>query len=393
VRRVVEALTMQVVVTGLGLISALGRGAAAHLDALTSGRSGLASLTLFDTPGLSVGPVGQVARLDDETSRCAALALMAARDALSGASFGDPGGIFVGTTTGGIFESEQHYLRHRGATGKDDRQLLRHHAAGVAADLLAARLGLSAERHTFSTACSSSANAIGMAAARVAAGLPWALAGGADSLCRLTLSGFHALKLLSADPCRPFDAQRRGLSLGEAAAFVLLEPLERARARGAMPLATVAGWGCTTDAYHVTSPHPEGRGALAAMRAALAEARVSPAEVDYVNAHGTATPANDVAESRALAHLFGVQTPLVSSTKGATGHTLGAAGALEAALCVLFLQEGFAPATVGLKDPDPALAVRHVPAQGLRQPLRTVLSNSFGFGGNNAALVLQRVAS
>lgn len=396
-----------VAITGIGLVSALGSGVEAHLSALRSGRTGLAPLTLFELPGMSVAPAGQVARhcLPDEpglgNGRSLNLALVAAREALATApdprsAVGGGGLLAVGTTTGGIYESEQHYLKHRGAVGREDRALLRHHAAGTVADGLALALGLSGERQTFSTACSSSANAIGFGAARVAHGAPWALVGGVDSLSRLTYCGFHSLKLLSEAPCRPFDLERRGLSLGEAAAFLLLEPTERAQARGVTLWGEVAGWGCTADAHHITSPHPEGLGALAAMRAALSDAGLRPSEIDYVNAHGTATPANDLAEGRALSALFdGLppnERPWVSSTKGATGHTLGAAGALEAAFCMLALSAGFAPPTVGLRHPDPAFPLRHVPIQGAHAELRVALSNSFGFGGNNAALVLTRAA-
>ena len=258
------------------------------------------------------------------------------------------------------------------------------------ADFLATALNVAAERYTFSTACSSSANAVGFGASLVEEGAPWALVGGVDSLCRLTYCGFHALKLLSNEPCRPFDSNRRGLSLGEGAAFLLLEKDERAKDRGAPILGYVGGWGCSSDAYHVTAPHPEGRGAAAAMRAALADAGISPSEVDYVNAHGTATDANDRAEAIALEAVFQAPGPLTSSTKGATGHTLGAAGAIEAVISVLSLSAGYAPATIGMKNPDPQLRIRHVPAGGVSAPLGVVLSNSFGFGGNNAALVLMR---
>jgi 3-oxoacyl-(acyl-carrier-protein) synthase len=211
-----------------------------------------------------------------------------------------------------------------------------------------------------------------------------------DALSRLTYAGFHSLKLLSSTACRPFGQGRTGLSLGEGAAFLLLESEERARKRGARILGSVAGWGCTADAYHITAPHPEGLGAIAAMRAALEDAGLSPKDVDYVNAHGTATPANDRAESFALGTVFGGEVPLTSSTKGATGHTLGAAGAIEAVYCVLALQAGFAPASIGLTEPDPELRVRHVPAGGVEGPLKVALSNSFGFGGNNTALVITR---
>ncbi len=382
-----------VAITGLGIVSGLGVGAATHLTALRAARSGLRPLSLFSLPGLPTLPVGEV----DEgliggqhASRSVALALVAARQAVADhALFGD-GLVAVGTTTGGIQESEQHYLRHRGQEGRSDRQLLKHHPAGAITDVLASEFALGGERQTFSTACSSSANAIGYGAACIRQGKPWALVGGVDSLCRLTYAGFNSLKLLSSEPCRPFDLHRQGLSLGEGAAFLLLEDEDRARSRGASILARVTGWGCTSDAHHMTAPHPEGRGALEAMTAALGDAGVEASEVDYVNAHGTATPANDRAEALALAALFKAPGPLVSSTKGATGHTLGAAGAMEAVFCALALGAGFAPSTTGLIEPDPFLPLRHVPPGGLVAPLEIALSNSFGFGGNNTTLVFAR---
>jgi len=379
-----------VAITGLGVVSGLGLGTEVHLDALRTGRRGLRPLSLFslpELPALHVGEVDEALVSGQHPSRSIALALLAARQALAHQLLSGSGVVAVGTTTGGILESEQHYLRHRGQEGRADRELLTHHPAGAIADVLASELGLSGERHTFSTACSSSANAIGYGAACIRQGKPWALAGGVDSLCRLTYTGFHALKLLSSEPCRPFDVNRSGLSLGEGAAFVLLEDEERARSRGASVLARVAGWGCTADAHHMTAPHPEGLGALAAMKAALADAGVEASEIDYVNAHGTATLANDRAEGLAVRALFQSPGPLVSSTKGSTGHTLGAAGAMEAVFCVLALGAGFAPATAGLSKPDPLLSFRHVPPGGMVAPLRVALSNSFGFGGNNATLV------
>lgn len=379
-----------VAITGLGIVSGLGLGADVHLKALRATRTGLRPLSLFSLPGLPSLPVGEVDSSVVEgkhPSRSIALALLAARQAIAQKAPSGSGLVAVGTTTGGILESEEHYLRHRGQEGRADRESLRHHPAGAIADVLASELGLQGMRQTFSTACSSSANAIGYGAACIRQGRPWALVGGVDSLCRLTYAGFHALKLLSTEPCRPFDESRRGLSLGEGAAFLLLEDENSARGRGASVLARVTGWGCTADAHHMTAPHPEGRGALAAMTAALQDAGVEASEVDYVNAHGTATPANDRAEALALAALFEAPGPLVSSTKGSTGHTLGAAGAMEAVFCVLALQAGFAPATAGMTHPDPTLPLRHVPPGGVVTPLRVALSNSFGFGGNNATLV------
>ncbi len=382
-----------VAITGLGIVSSLGCGTQRHLESIRAGRCGLRPLTLFDTKGLPPSPVGEVEEpwlREVQGHRSISLALNASRQAIGAADLDLPGVISIGTTTGGIFESEQHYLKFRGGEGSSDRAMLKHHSAGTIADLLAVSLNIAAERYTFSTACSSSANAVGFGASLVQQGAPWALVGGVDSLCRLTYCGFHALKLLSNAPCRPFDSDRQGLSLGEGAAFLLLEKDQRAKDRGAPILGYVGGWGCSSDAYHVTAPDPEGRGAVAAMRAALADAYISPSEVDYVNAHGTATPANDRAEAIALEAVFQGSRPLTSSTKGATGHTLGAAGAIEAVICVLSLSAGYAPATVGLKNLDPQLHIRHVPAGGVSARLSVALSNSFGFGGNNAALVLVR---
>lgn len=383
-----------VAITGIGMISALGRGLASHSEGLRRGTTALTPLTLFQTAGLEARPVGQVsdALLEGKSnySRSQRLTLSAAMDALAGHVPKGEGVIAVGSTTGGIYESEQHYLKHRGQEGVPDRQWLINHAVGTIADRLSRDLSLAGERHTFATACSSSANAIGYAAARVEAGAPWALAGGVDSLCRLTWAGFHSLKLLSATACRPFDRARNGLSLGEAAAFLLLEPMAAARARGATIFGVVTGWGCSADAYHMTAPHPEGIGAIAAMRAALADAGCSPDQIDYVNAHGTATPANDKAEGLALRSVFGARIPPVSSTKGVTGHSLGAAGALEAAIALLAIRDGFLPGNVGLADPDPAIGIELLGPDTIPGSVTRVLSNSFGFGGNNTALVVER---
>jgi 3-oxoacyl-(acyl-carrier-protein) synthase len=385
-----------VAVTGLGIVSALGSGVAAHLGAMREGRTGLRPLTLFSPEDLGPLPVGEVDTglvSRSRGPRCVRLALCAARQALDGRRFEDPGLLALGTTTGGILESERHFLKHRGGVGAEDRALLLHHPVGTLTGALGRALGLSAEEYTFSTACSSSANAIGFGAAAVARRGGWALVGGVDSLSRLTYAGFYALKLLASAPCRPFDRNRRGLSLGEGAAFLLLESEAEARRRGTPVLGFIDGWGCASDAHHPTAPHPRGDGAVAAIRGALADAGLSPSHVDYVNAHGTATPANDVAEGVALERVFGANCPLTSSTKGLTGHTLGAAGAIEAVLSLIALSSGFVPATTGLEEADPEIPIRHVPPGGLTRPLSVVVSNSFGFGGNNTALVLSRAAA
>jgi len=384
----------RIAITGLGAVSSLGRGLAAHTDALKHGRTGLEPLTLFTAEGIGARPVGQVAAEhlwpSTRASRSQRLALTAAADAVSGLSLRGPGVMVVGSTTGGIDGTEAHYLKHRGKEGVEDRELLRNHPLGTIADRVAMELKLDGERHTFATACSSSANAIGYAAMRVGAGAPWAIAGGVDALCRITYSGFYSLKLVSEERCRPFDAKRNGLSLGEAAAFLVLESEEAAKARGARVWAYVTGWGCSADAHHMTAPHPEGAGAIRAMKLALEDAGRSPREVSYVNAHGTATPANDKMEALALNAVFGADMPPVSSTKGATGHTLGAAGAIEAVFSVIAMNESFTPRTVGLTDPDPAATVRH--ASDGKVDVKCVMSSSFGFGGNNTAIVLERAS-
>jgi len=261
-------------------------------------------------------------------------------------------------------------------------------------DVVARRLDVRGPRTTIMTACSSSATAIGYAADRVRLGhVDVALAGGAEGLCRLTYAGFSSLRATSPEPCRPFDAERKGLSLGEGAAILVLESYEHARARGAEILALVAGYGVSADAYHMTAPHPEGDGAARAMRAALADAGLDPSQVDYVNAHGTGTTHNDAAESAAVRRVLGAhaeRTPL-SSIKSMLGHTLGAAGAIEAVASVLAIARGFIPPTVNLRTPDPAFGLDYVPNTARNQPVSVVLSNSFAFGGNNTTLAFKRI--
>jgi 3-oxoacyl-[acyl-carrier-protein] synthase-1 len=212
-----------------------------------------------------------------------------------------------------------------------------------------------------------------------------ALVGGVDSLCLTTLYGFHSLQLVARAPCRPFDASRDGISIGEAAAFALLE---RAPASPDADTVLLLGTGETSDAYHMSSPHPEGRGAQAAMEQALAAARLTAADIDYLNLHGTGTSGNDAAEARAVTAVLGTEVP-ASSTKGATGHTLGAAGALEAVICALALRHGLMPGGVNTRDVDPELKVNYL-CDNRRAPLKAVMSNSFGFGGSNCSLIFGR---
>jgi len=262
------------------------------------------------------------------------------------------------------------------------------------ADVLAAVFGCRGPRLTVVTACSSSANALGIAADCIQDGRADALlAGGTDAHCKMTYAGFNSLQALDPDTCRPFDRRRAGLSLGEGAAIFVLEEEARARKRGAEIFAEFAGYGTSADAHHMTAPDPEGRGAVAAMRRALAEAGLSPTDVDYVNAHGTGTPQNDPIETRAVKTVFADHARRlgVSSTKSQVGHCLGAAGAIEILATVLALRHGFVPPTVNLEEPDAECDLDYVPVEARQQRLRVALSNSYGFGGNNTSVALRSV--
>jgi 3-oxoacyl-[acyl-carrier-protein] synthase II len=396
-----------VAVTGLGQVTALGPDVAALRAGLAEGRRGIGPLTRFAHRGRA-GIAAEVAALPPipgtlpaasarRLSRSDRLALAAASEACAMAGLGDDerraAALAVGATTAGMLETEEAYRRWR--AGGDARPRLSRFLGMPLSTVGAAvtqALGVFGPRVTVSTACSSSALAIAAAAGTVLRGeAPVAVAVGVDVLCKLTYAGFDALQAIDPEPCRPFDAGRRGLTLGEGAAALVLEPVERARARGARVHAVLLGAGVTADAHHVTAPHPAGGGALAAMRAALAAAGVAPEAVDYVNAHGSGTKQNDEAEVAALRAVFGDRLPRVpiSSTKSQLGHCLAAAGAIEAVATVVALDAGLLPATVTLREPEPAWAdLDLVPAAGRRAALGVALSSSYGFGGHNVTLVL-----
>jgi len=287
--------------------------------------------------------------------------------------------VLLGTSTSGILQTE---LAYRARDARGELPGLRYrHAQNLysVTDFVRRSLGLEGPAATISTACSSSAKVFAGAWRYLETGVAdAAVVGGVDSLCLTTLHGFASLQLVSDEPCRPFDAARKGMSIGEAAGYALVE-------RGAPHDLALLGYGESSDAYHMSTPQPEGEGALAAMRQALERAGLEPAAVDYVNAHGTATPANDRAEDRALVRLFGTTVP-VSSTKGWTGHTLGAAGIIEAIVCCLALQHDLIPATLNTSAIEPGLESMIV-LQNRSARVRRALSNSFGFGGSNCSLV------
>jgi 3-oxoacyl-[acyl-carrier-protein] synthase-1 len=297
-------------------------------------------------------------------------------------------GVLLGTSTSGILQTEQAYRRRDPASGAlpDDFIYRTTHNTYSVADFVRTAFRLEGPAVVVSTACSSSAKVFASAARMLAAGLiDAAIVGGVDTLCLTTLYGFNSLELLSPEPCRPYDVARQGLSIGEAAAFILLE---RPAARLPADAVLLLGAGETSDAHHMSSPHPEGLGARMAMEAALQAAGLQPGDIDYLNLHGTATPSNDAAEGRAVAALFGERVPC-SSTKGASGHTLGAAGGLEAIISALALQQGFLPGGVNTRQLDPAIPIQYLTANRDSSP-RRVLTNSFGFGGTNCSLILGR---
>jgi 3-oxoacyl-[acyl-carrier-protein] synthase-1 len=386
--------------------SCLGHGIEATLAALRAQQGGLAPCA-FETVTDLATHIGEVAGLDQaplpasladyecRNNRLAYLGLQQdGFNAAVGAAAARHGrrriGVLLGTSTSGILQTEQAYRRRDPATGAlpDDFNYRTTHNTYSVADFVRTAFNLEGPAVVVSTACSSSAKVFASAARMIAAGLiDAAIVGGVDSLCLTTLYGFNSLELLSSEPCRPYDADRNGLSIGEAAAFILLErPADNLDADAVLLL----GAGESSDAHHMSSPHPEGLGARMAMEAALMSAGLQPADIDYINLHGTATPSNDAAEGRAVAALFGNQVPC-SSTKGATGHTLGAAGGLEAVISALALQHGFLPGGVNTRCVDPAIPIQYLTANRERAP-RRVLSNSFGFGGTNCSLILGRAA-
>jgi 3-oxoacyl-[acyl-carrier-protein] synthase-1 len=389
--------------TDYTLVTALGAGRAETLAALRAGRSGLAPCR-FDTlpldaytgevTGLETALTGVWSAFDCRNNRLAALTL--AQDgfmesaAAARARYGAARiGVFVGTSTSGILQTE-HAYRQRDAAGllPPDFDYARTHNTYALGHFVRDYLGLTGPAFAVSTACAATSKIFASAARMIEAGLcDAAIIGGADTLCATTLFGFHALGVMAAGPCRPFDAARSGISIGEAAGFALLE---RAGAQHGTGTVMLLGAGESSDAYHMSSPDPAGAGASRAMALALAQAGLAPEEIDYVNLHGTATLAGDAAEDAAMAGLFGNIVPC-NSSKGFTGHTLGASGMVGVAICALAIQNGFLPGSPHTGHVDPAFGSHYVLA-GRPARIERAMSNAFGFGGVNCSLVLGRAA-
>jgi len=398
---------MRIWVTGIGVVSPLGRGAQVTMDRLIAGDRAFGAVTLFDTtgsrsciaaevPGIvvaDVAPDGQAA----SWSRTDALSVLAIREALEHAGVHPRQtsvDLVLGGTTAGMYETEEllAWLSREPDAIQPMSQMLSHPLSSTM-DHVRTAIGPFRRMRTVCSACSGGANAIVLGAAWIRAGVSnCVIAGGADGLCRLTFAGFGALSAVDPGPCRPFDKRRAGLTLGEGAGFVVLESEESARARGAKPIAELRGWAVGAEAHHITNPESDGFTAARVMTNALRSAGLSPTDIDYINAHGTATPLNDSMESAAIRSCFGdaAKTVAVSSIKGQIGHTLGAAGGIEAAITVLALTRGIVPPTGGLEEVDPACDLVHV-THAREMPLRAAMSNSFGFGGIDTALVFTAV--
>ena len=394
---------MSVAVTGIGCVSGLGCGVEEHLQAFRAGRNGLGKVTLFQTR-LQL-PVSEVklsnGQLKDQLglqpdrlfSRTALLGMEACRQAFQDAGFPKEGlriGLISSSSVGGIDLSEEFYAEYAANPRKGRLRMVAHHDIGDHTEAIADYLQLDGFRTSISTACSSSANAIMFGARMIEQGLlDVVIAGGTDALCRFTLNGFNSLMILDSAPCRPFDESRAGLNLGEGAGYLVLQS-EKSLTPESKVYCRLTGYANANDAYHQTASSPEGEGAFLAMKHALEKAGIEPSAVDYINVHGTGTNNNDLSESMAIKRLFSEHVPPFSSTKSFTGHTLGAAGGLEAVFSVLAIKERVIFPTLNFKTPIGQTGLSAVTAMMEDQNITAVLSNSFGFGGNNASLVFQQ---
>jgi len=405
-------LNVRLAVTGVGIICSIGRNQREVWQSIRESRAGIARLTRF--PGETF-PTDLAAEVEGDVdaflpmgkrearrlSRSDRLAVIAAAEAIAQANEGAfvplPTGraiVSTGTSTGGLLEGEDFYFRRlvRGRRRTAPSQVLQQPTSGPS-DAVAHVFGLGGGVISNATACASAGAAIGMAADYLRSRhADVALAGGSDALCRMTYSGFNVLQAVDAAPCAPFDADRKGITLGEGAAYLVLERWDDAVARGAMILAELRGYGASCDAHHPTAPAEDGRGAQAAMRMAMLEGGIGPDDVDYINAHGTGTLLNDSAETRAIVTSFGARVP-VSSSKSYFGHTLGAAGGIEAVITVLALREQLAPPTLRLRQAAPDCTLDYIPNTPRPMSMNLALSNTFGFGGSNVSLLFGRPAT
>jgi len=410
-------LARRVVVTGVGLVSAVGVGTEETWQGLLAGRSGAAPITHFDTTGFPVTFAAEVKNFDPllyvekkelkKMGLFIQFALAATQFAMEQAKlsvtvdFADRTGVYIGSGIGGFDVIErEHKALMEGGPRKISPFFIPASIVNLASGFVSIRWGARGPNSATCTACSSSAHAVGDSFRIIQRGdADVMIAGGAEAaITPMGVGGFASMRALStrnAEPekaSRPFDAQRDGFVIGEGAGILILEDLDFARRRGAPILAEMVGYGMSGDAYHITAPSEDANGAVRVMRATLADAKIQPEQVQYINAHGTSTPYNDKLESLAIKKVFGdhAKKLTVSSTKSMTGHLLGGAGGLEAGVCVLALRDQILPPTINYEYPDPDCDLDYVPNQARQAEVEYILSNSFGFGGTNAALLFKR---
>jgi 3-oxoacyl-[acyl-carrier-protein] synthase II len=395
----------RVAVVGAGIVSPLGFGLEETLRSLREGQDCVTPVTAFSVDRCRCQTAGQVAddrlaaadkhhRHPDRLHRVARMMILALKEALAQAGNFNPELTVVGTTSGGMTFGEQYFrgLKTNGGSSRNAPTLIANYTPQKPIVDAQEAFGISAPCQVIANACASGTNAIGHAFNCIRSGrYERVLTGGYDAISELVFVGFDSLQAATPDRCRPFDRERSGLVLGEGAAVLALENFETAEKRGATILAEVIGYGISTDNFHLTQPDPSGSGPRAAMEGALRSAGIAASEIDYINAHGTATPFNDASEGKAIAELFnGVP---VSSTKGMMGHSLGAAGAIEAIFSLLALQHQLLPANINFREGDTGLDLNIVANESKNAKIRTVLSNSFGFGGTNASVILRSVTA
>ncbi len=413
-------MARRVVVTGMGLVTPVGNSVAATWDALIAGTSGVALITKFDASKFPVRFAAEVKNFNPgeymdrkEVKRSdiyAQYAVVAAKMAMTDAGLGKAGeggldpdriGVIIGSGIGGLksFE-EQHDVYRELGPSKISPFFIPMFISDIAAGIVSMNFNAKGPNYATVSACATSAHAIGDAFRTIQYGdADVMITGGAEAaVTPMAIGGFANMKALSerndspSTASRPFDATRDGFVMGEGAGIVILEELEHAIARGATIYGEIVGYGATGDAYHLTAPAPDGEGAQRAMKRAMRDAKLEPKDVQYINAHGTSTPANDLNETRAIKAVFGdaAKNINVSSTKSATGHMLGAAGAVEFVICTLVVDNGIIPPTINYEHPDPELDLNFTPNIAVKRNVTAAISNSFGFGGHNACLAVRR---
>ena len=397
-------MSERVFVTGIGIISSIGLNKEESAASLMESRSGIDRISMLETrlkdeiPVAEVHPnntiLKEIAEVVNRSvqSRTALLGIIAAKEALSDAQINDINesrtGLISATTVGGMDRSEKFYREYiKNSSSGRLRDIITHDCAD-STEQIADTLGIKDYISTISTACSSSANAVMSGSRLIENGiLDRVLVGGVDSLTIFTLNGFNSLMILDKTGCKPFDEKRNGLTLGEGAGYLMLESEGTVRQSGKRPLCEVGGYGNACDAYHQTASSPDGEGALMSMQKALTKANLTSGLIDYINAHGTGTKNNDLSEGRAIKRLFGDEVPPFSSTKSFTGHTLGAAGAIEAVFCVMALNHQWVYPNLNFTQEMTDLGISPVTVFKSDIRLRNIMSNSFGFGGNNTSLI------